>query len=533
MPTKTSKNNKSIKSSRKSSMTTKTTSSRSKKSPPPTSTSKNKNSKNFSTSVKNKNSSTNFDKNSSTNFDKNSSMSVKNKNSSTSVKSPHTKTPKKTAWSFKTYINRVKNDVHEGTCIAGKTRDQLDKFLNIMSTTLAMTAHNACLRTGKKTINDSEVALAVNLWIPVDLAKQCVEYMNTAIEKSRSAPKTENEPSQRREIVAGLIFSVSLAEKFLRSGSNLSVGKFGPIALAASLEWVTKTILNLAGEITREHKKMTINTRHVYLAIAGDSDLTNLFINFGIILMGGGVVPFIHKKLIPSKEKRKIQDARRRKNAKNSGKEGGTKPKKLRPGTRALMNIRKEQKDTSLRLRRLPFQRAIRKIAADISTNNDLLKEVRFGNGTILSFQAFVEERVIGLLRNAVGLAVHAKRDGVNRDDVMMSWRLTETRIPIQENYEIGEVRKNEIENLAFRAGVKIKKQEMFKVVKQFMYALVNIIVYKTLLMIKHRNVVTINIRDVEDSLRPLGYNFISELPEKTRAKRTTTAVTTTAAAAT
>ena len=100
-----------------------------------------------------------------------------------------------------------------------------------------------------------------------------------------------------------------------------------------------------------------------------------------------------------------------------------------------------------------------------------------------------------------------------------MAWRLTEDRIPVQEEFEFPEVKKNEIENLAFRAGVKIKKQEMFTVVKQFMYSLFSLISYKTLLMINHRNVVTTNVRDVEDSLHTFGYNFISEPADKTKTK--------------
>jgi len=46
-------------------------------------------------------------------------------------------------------------------------------------------------------------------------------------------------------------------------------------------------------------------------------------------------------------------------------KDGVKKPRRYRPGTRALQEIRKYQRSTELLIRRLPFQRLVREIFAE------------------------------------------------------------------------------------------------------------------------------------------------------------------------
>ena len=45
--------------------------------------------------------------------------------------------------------------------------------------------------------------------------------------------------------------------------------------------------------------------------------------------------------------------------------------RRYRPGTRALMEIRKYQKKTDLLIRRLPFQRVVREISDSMAVRND------------------------------------------------------------------------------------------------------------------------------------------------------------------
>jgi histone H3 len=84
---------------------------------------------------------------------------------------------------------------------------------------------------------------------------------------------------------------------------------------------------------------------------------------------------------------------------------GGIKrPHRYRPGTVALREIRKYQKNTDLLLRKLPFQRLVREIAQDFK--NDL----RFQSTAILALQEAAEAYLVGLFEDTNLCAIHAKR---------------------------------------------------------------------------------------------------------------------------
>jgi len=70
---------------------------------------------------------------------------------------------------------------------------------------------------------------------------------------------------------------------------------------------------------------------------------------------------------------------------------GVKKPHRWRPGTKALMEIRRYQKSTDLLLKKLPFQRLVREIAQDFK--NDL----RFQSTAILALQEAAEAYLVGL----------------------------------------------------------------------------------------------------------------------------------------
>ena len=66
------------------------------------------------------------------------------------------------------------------------------------------------------------------------------------------------------------------------------------------------------------------------------------------------------------------------------GTPGSTKkPRRFRPGTKALMEIRKYQKSTDLLIPRLPFSRLVREIAYEVFNKTDM----RFQSSAIQALQ--------------------------------------------------------------------------------------------------------------------------------------------------
>ena len=95
------------------------------------------------------------------------------------------------------------------------------------------------------------------------------------------------------------------------------------------------------------------------------------------------------------------------------------KPRRYRPGTVALREIRRYQKSTELLIRKLPFQRLVRELAQDLGKIN-----IRFQSGAIMALQEASEAYLVGLLEDANLCAVHAKRVTIMPKDIQLAQRI-------------------------------------------------------------------------------------------------------------
>nr|QBK86460.1 MAG: histone 2A-domain-containing protein [Marseillevirus LCMAC102] len=433
--------------------------------------------------------------------------------SSSPTPSTQRKSKKKATNSFNVYIHKVLKQVHPDAQISSNTIGQLDEFIKILAYTLVESARKACIRTNRSTVGKSEISLATNFHFPKILADRATQMLEKACFKftsniTKSEKQKERSTPVRRECQAGLLFSVALVEKFIREfgASDLNVSKTSSVALAAVLESIIREILDLAGNAAHDLHKVIIVIKHVYLAVANDEELDQLRRDLGIEFVGGGVLSGIRAEILPSQEKRTKQAARRRR-TKISGTTSSKKSHKYLPGTKALMDIRRYQKTTTSLLRKLPFNREVRNIAKTINEQVKLSGDVLFSIGSIDALQSFVEQRVTTLFSNALDLAIHSKRDGINGDDVKLAWRLTELSVRFTPN-ELKGIGNNGIERLAFRGGVKRKGASIFEIVRQYMYSLVYTILYRVLWYVKYRKVVTIGIKDLRIGFESMGINF-------------------------
>ena len=105
-----------------------------------------------------------------------------------------------------------------------------------------------------------------------------------------------------------------------------------------------------------------------------------------------------------------------RKSAPASG--GVKKPHRYRPGTVALREIRKYQKNTQLLIRKLPFQRLVREIAEDFKT------DTRFQSSALLALQEAAEAYLVGLFEDTNMCAIHAKRVTIMIRDIWLARRI-------------------------------------------------------------------------------------------------------------
>lgn len=97
---------------------------------------------------------------------------------------------------------------------------------------------------------------------------------------------------------------------------------------------------------------------------------------------------------------------------------GVKKPRRFRPGTVALREIRKYQKSTELLIRKLPFQRLVREIAMGMKP------ELRFQSTALLALQEGAEAFLAGMFHDSNLIAIHGRRVTLMPKDILLWKRL-------------------------------------------------------------------------------------------------------------
>ncbi|XP_056874157.1 histone H3-like centromeric protein A isoform X1 [Takifugu flavidus] len=93
--------------------------------------------------------------------------------------------------------------------------------------------------------------------------------------------------------------------------------------------------------------------------------------------------------------------------------------RRFRPGTRALMEIRKYQKNTNLLLRKRPFSRLVREVCQKFS-----VLQLRWQVYALMAIQEAAEAFLVMLFSDANLCAIHAKRVTLFPRDLQLARRI-------------------------------------------------------------------------------------------------------------
>ena len=99
---------------------------------------------------------------------------------------------------------------------------------------------------------------------------------------------------------------------------------------------------------------------------------------------------------------------------------GVKKPHRYRPGTVALREIRRYQKNVELLLRTLPFQRLVRELTNELRPAGN----IRWQSKALLAMQEASEAYLVGLFQDTNLCAIHAKRVTIFPKDIQLARKI-------------------------------------------------------------------------------------------------------------
>lgn len=312
---------------------------------------------------------------------------------------------------FTTYLRKLLKQVHPSTGITLKAMIQLNGLIFNIGKLLVEEAEGFAKAKQRQTISAANFQSAAKVFFVGELAKHTVAESFKVLQKVANA---RDAGSKAKEVIAeaGLAIAPSRAARLLANrGKGMRMASGAPVALAAMLDYLGTEILELAGDCARDMKKARINVRCIFTAVQDDEEISSLFHRHKLALIGGGVVPGILPALQP-----KRTDSGKKKYSKKATTGG---PRKFRPGTVALREVKKYQKMSGcLMFAREPFQRFIREVAQDFKT------DLNFSAKSLELIQLYVEAHLVKVIANANTLVAYSKKKTITPDEITLARRL-------------------------------------------------------------------------------------------------------------
>ena len=396
---------------------------------------------------------------------------------------------------YNSYISKLLKRRYPEHGLTTNARQQLNSVLCYLSKQIANDVKSFIKVSGKRTISNSDILSIAEIKLSKELYEKVVKNNKIAITKFTDKSSTIKK-GESRQSRAGFIFPPSITEKFLRefNNSNFMVTSMAPITLCVVLEVFCDELFDLAVPITVEKKKKRITIRELQLASRQSEALNQILKDNNIYFIGGGVVPFIHPKLL-------IKKPRKKKSKLKSQNNDNTEPKKHRykPGTVALRDIKKLQKVyNNLILAKSPFEKMLRERFNKSGSDSKISKTV------FLILQYYLESYLIDIIRQGNFAALHAGRVKLLPEDINFVLAIDNRDLPLQidkyneadneadneaENEEENEdedeekeedeasvemntnITKPSLKRLALQAGVKIMSDDCIAVLRNLLIA--------------------------------------------------------------
>ena len=213
---------------------------------------------------------------------------------------------------FDIYIRKVGRQVQPDTNVSNDFLNQTNRIIVRLGEKIAEKAFQLTEKEDRKTIGSREIQSATRLILPNELAKHAVSEGAKAVTKYGYADRGNKRKRKSNSKKAGLEFSVSRCKQFLKK-YNKKIGSLAPVYLAAVLEYITAELLELSGNVSRDHRRSTMKIRDLYLAIEFDDELNDMMHRLNMGITGGGNPGHVEEAVIKAYENSKKKKPKKKK----------------------------------------------------------------------------------------------------------------------------------------------------------------------------------------------------------------------------
>jgi histone H2A len=298
---------------------------------------------------------------------------------------------------FESYIYKVLKKISVNNGITSNARQQLNHVICLICKLICETSIKLIKMSEKRIISIDQVYNSLKLIMSKELL-----ILSDNIGNSFTTIYLQNDSKGlSRQKKATIIFPPSIVEKFLRDFgcSKYMVSNTSPVYLASVLQYLTSEILEKSIQNVKNKKHVRVTIRDIEIGVRKDEKLNRFFVQNNIILLGGGVIPYIHPNLLTKQDKKHSQ---RKKNV-------------FKSGTISIREIRKFQKISNcLTCTKLPFQTLTREIFTNL--NDD--KKLKITNEVFIVLQYFIEQQIVNLLKCANLSCINSGRTKVTAKDI-------------------------------------------------------------------------------------------------------------------
>lgn len=301
------------------------------------------------------------------------------------------KKKKKKSHYFVHHIRKISKEICPKRDITFEAKKILNELTILTCKILTSKVNYIIKSNNKKTINETDIEIAVKLIFIGQLSQKCVDEGYKSLKNYLICRIDDDSKGKSRNEKADILLPPSVMVKFLKTTGMYITGN-SPVFMAGVIEYFISQIIELSNNVSL-NKNVRITVDDIENGVKMDKELTNYFVSNNIYLSGSSIIPYTHPLF-----RNKINDTKYNKHIQEY-------TENIFPKTCI------ESK----------FKNYINLVYPDIRYQKDCFDY----------FQTYLEKWMVELLKHSNNITLYSKKSRVTENDIEIALSIMEGRSPI------------------------------------------------------------------------------------------------------